>query len=382
MQPVVLSVSDFVAYLNQTLEVAYPYVEIEGELSNFRVSKNKWVYFDIKDETASVRCFGTVYMLPGPLEDGMMVRIAGSPRLHPLYNFSFNVQSVVPVGEGALRKAADLLAAKLTAEGLFDEARKRPLPYPPKHVALITAGGSAAYADFTKIAGERWGGLKIEHYDVLVQGSESPAQIVAALERVNKSADLPDVVVIVRGGGSAEDLAGFNDERVVRAVASSRVPTLVAIGHEVDLSLAELAADKRASTPSNAAELLLPDKHVELRQLERAGKQLDTYLLQIVSLRQKMLDQTQKQLDVQLHIVLQRALERLMYAKAMLGAYSPLRPLTQGFALVTQEGVVVRSVKSLKPGDDIQVKLTDGEVVSQVKSVEKVKEKQGNGQTK
>ncbi len=102
---------------NQTLEVAYPFVEIEGELANFRVSKNKWVYFDIKDDTASVRCFGTVYSLPGPLEDGMMVRIAGSPRLYPLYNFSFNIQSIVPMGEGAIRKAADLLAAKLEDKG-------------------------------------------------------------------------------------------------------------------------------------------------------------------------------------------------------------------------------------------------------------------------
>ncbi|MCA9327515.1 exodeoxyribonuclease VII large subunit, partial [Candidatus Saccharibacteria bacterium] len=114
----VLGVSEFVAYVNQTLEVAYPHLEVEGELSNFRVSKNKWVYFDLKDETASLRCFATVYALPGPLEDGMVVRAAGSPRVHPLYNFSFNVQHIVPVGEGSLRRAADLLAAKLEKEGL------------------------------------------------------------------------------------------------------------------------------------------------------------------------------------------------------------------------------------------------------------------------
>ena len=165
------SVSDFVAVLNQTLEFAYPYVEVQGELSNFRVSKNRWVYFDLKDEAASLKCFATVYALPGPLEDGMVVRVVGSPRLHPLYNFSFQVQSIVPVGEGALRRAADLLAAKLEKEGLFDPTRKRALPYPPRRVALITAGDSAAYADFIKITSARWGGLAIDHYSVLVRAN-------------------------------------------------------------------------------------------------------------------------------------------------------------------------------------------------------------------
>src|SRR6185369_6914352 len=140
----IFGVSDFVAYLNQTLEIAYPYVTIEGELTNFRVSKNRWVYFDLKDDESSVKFFGTVYTLPGPLEDGMVVRVSGSPRLHQQYGFSVNFQTIQPVGEGALRRAADLLAAKLEAEGLFAPERKRFLPYPPARIALITAGGSAA----------------------------------------------------------------------------------------------------------------------------------------------------------------------------------------------------------------------------------------------
>jgi exodeoxyribonuclease VII large subunit len=371
METVVFSVSDFVAYLNQTLELAYTYVEVEGELSNFRVSKNKWVYFDIKDETATVRCFGTVYMLPGPLEDGMLVRIAGSPRLHPLYNFSFNVQSVVPVGHGALRKAADLLMAKLAAEGLFEESRKRPLPFPPERIALVTAGGSAAYADFVKIAAARWGGLQIVHYDVLVQGEQSASQVVRALEQINKSAELADVAVLVRGGGSAEDLAAFNDERVVRAVAGSRVPTLVAIGHEVDLSLAELAADRRASTPSNAAELLLPDKHAELSRTMASRRQLATVLVQTVATRRVTLRHSREQLTRQLTQVFAQAEQQLGFARSLLLAYRPLRPLDQGFALVLQKGAIVRSVAAVKPGDEIEVKLTDGEMLSQVKSIKK-----------
>ncbi|HLF66193.1 MAG TPA: exodeoxyribonuclease VII large subunit, partial [Gammaproteobacteria bacterium] len=140
MQELIFTPSDFVAVLNQTLEFAYPLVAIEGELANVRVSRGKWVYFDIKDDSSSVKCFGTVYMLPGPIEEGMMVRIVASPRLHPLYNFSLNLQSVIAVGEGSLKRAADLLLAKLQKEGLFDESRKRTVPFAPEKIGLITSG--------------------------------------------------------------------------------------------------------------------------------------------------------------------------------------------------------------------------------------------------
>src|SRR3989344_9661398 len=162
----VFTPSDFVAVLNQTLEFAYPLVTIEGELATVRVSRNKWAYFDVKDESASIKCFGTVYMLPGPIEEGMMVRIVASPRLHPLYNFSLNLQSVIAVGEGSLKRAADLLLAKLQKEGLFDESRKRTVPFAPEKIGLITSGESAAYADFIRILNERWGGVLVQHYDV------------------------------------------------------------------------------------------------------------------------------------------------------------------------------------------------------------------------
>ncbi|MBP7857885.1 MAG: exodeoxyribonuclease VII large subunit [Candidatus Saccharimonadales bacterium] len=364
------SVSDFVVALNQTLEFAYSYVEVQGELSNFRVSKNKWVYFDLKDETASLKCFTTVYALPGPLEDGMVVRVAGSPRLHPLYNFSFQVQSIVPIGEGALRRAADLLAAKLEAEGLFDASRKRPLPYPPRRIALITAGDSAAYADFMKISNARWGGLHIVHYNVLVQGEQAPGEIVAALKRVNESDAAPDVVVMVRGGGSADDLAAWSDERVVRAVAGSRVPTLVAIGHEIDVSLAELAADSRASTPSNAAELLLPDRKEELRHLRAYLRRLDEQLMVSITRRRTGLVMLTERLDEELRQVAQLARQRLTTAQSLLAAYDPVRPLSQGYAFVqASSGKTVTRAAQLQEGNEIEVKFIDGKVVSQVKTV-------------
>lgn len=355
-----LGVSEFVAYVNQTLEVAYPYLEIEGELANFRVSKNKWVYFDIKDETASVRCFGTVYALPGPLEDGMMVRIAGSPRLHPLYNFSFTIQSIVPVGEGALRRAADLLAAKLEAEGLFDPARKRPLPYPPTEIALITAGDSAAYADFIKVAAGRWGGLTIRHYDVQVQGEQAPAQIVQALTQANEALHLPQVIVLVRGGGSADDLATFSDERVVRAVAASRVPTLVAIGHEIDISLAELAADMRASTPSNAAELLLPDRKEALRHVRTTATMLDDALAMTVKQRRDGLAHIRTQLDERLKLVYESVKRHLYTVQNLLQAYDPARPLQQGYVLVHHENALVTAAHQLAIGNNVTLQFADG----------------------
>ncbi len=146
-----LSVSDFVELLNQTLDYAYSGVVIVGELANLRVSKNRWVYFDLKDAESTVKFFGTVYQLPGPLEDGMILKVRGQPRLHNLYGFSVNVQSMRPAGEGTIKRAAELLQAKLTTEGLFDDSRKRPLPYPPVRIGLIASRQSAAYADFIKI---------------------------------------------------------------------------------------------------------------------------------------------------------------------------------------------------------------------------------------
>ncbi len=365
----VFGVSDFVAALNQTLDFAYPYVEVEGELSNFRVSKNKWVYFDLKDETASLKCFATIYALPGPLEDGMVVRVAGSPRLHPLYNFSFQVQAIVPVGEGALRRAADLLAAKLAKEGLFDESRKRSLPYPPKQIALITAGDSAAYADFVKIVNARWGGLVITHYNVLVQGENAPGEITAALAAANQTEAPPEVIVLVRGGGSADDLAAWSDERVVRAVAASRAPTLVAIGHEVDTCLAELASDMRASTPSNAAELLVPDKKDVLRQVHQMATQFDHALTGAVTEKRRTLGVIADMLDSGLQEVYASAVRQIETAKRLMLAYDPKRPLAQGYTLVYKDGAVVTRADTLAAGDTIEVKFTDGNVASQVKSV-------------
>ena len=356
-----LSVSDCVAVINQTLDYAIPSLTVEGEVANFRVSRGKWVYFDLKDETAVLRCFAVVYALGMPLENGMVVRAHGSPRLHPLYNFSLTVNVVTPVGEGALRRAADLLRQKLTAEGLFDAARKRVLPAAPRHIALQTAADSAAYSDFVKIHLSRWGGVAVDHYDTQVQGEAAAGQIVNAIAAVNARPELPDVIVLTRGGGSAEDLAVFNDERVVRAVAGSRVPTLVAIGHEKDISLAEAAADVRASTPSNAAELLFPDRRGEKQRLIHLERSLNATLLSVVSDKKQQVTHYIQQLRDSLRRTASATWQALDAKETLLGALDPRRPLEQGYALVRAvDGSIVRRTATIMPPAILEIELQDG----------------------
>jgi exodeoxyribonuclease VII large subunit len=360
VHPVELSVSQFVALLNQTLEYAYGGVVITGEMANFRVSKNRWVYFDLKDEGATVKFFGSVYQLPGPLEEGMILKVRGTPKLHNLYGFSVNVANIQLAGEGTIKRAAELLKAKLLAEGLFDEARKRLLPYPPQSIGLVTSTQSAAYADFIKIINARWQGLSIQVINVQVQGEAAPEQITAALEQFNSLAAPPDVLVMIRGGGSAEDLAAFSTEAVTRAVAASRVPTLVAIGHEVDLSLAELAADRRASTPSNAAELLVPDRANVLAGLQEVVSLLEhSGRRQVVAARND-LKLRAAGLDQEVSDRLTRLKTALAGYPTLLSVLNPKAILRRGYAIVRQSGQAVRSAKNLKPGDIVDVSLAEG----------------------
>jgi exodeoxyribonuclease VII large subunit len=365
-QAIVFGVSDFVAATNQTLEFAYPSVMIEGELSNFKVSKNKWIYFDLKDDQASVRFFGTVYMLPGPLEDGMLVRVRGTPRLHPLYGFSVTVQSMQPVGEGSIRRASNLLQAKLAAEGLFDDERKRLLPYPPERIGFIASNESAAYADFMKILGNRWGGMEIIHVDVQVQGELAAGQVVRAVEQLNLLADPPEVIVITRGGGSPDDLQTFSTEQVTRAIAASRIPTLVAIGHEIDVSLAELAADQRASTPSNAAELLTPDKKSLLRGLEDVALQFEQAAYDSIGAARETLVTRAETLNRRLDSTLQSARQQLEMSSRILAAINPASVLQRGYAIVRSDGKVVSTAAGLKAGAIVNIEFKDGHKVARV----------------
>ncbi|MBQ3306503.1 exodeoxyribonuclease VII large subunit [Candidatus Saccharibacteria bacterium] len=256
------SVSEFLEVLNQTLEYSYASILVEGEVSGFKVNQGKWVFFDLKDEQGSISCFMPLWELRTELEDGMKVVVRGFPKVTNWGKFSFTVRQIMPVGEGSIKKSFEKLKAKLEKEGLFDPAKKRSLPENLTKIGVISSTSAAGYADFCKIINARWGGLDIQVCHTQVQGLIAPDQIIRALKYLNERQEV-QVIAIIRGGGSADDLACFNDEALVRAIAASKIPVITGIGHEIDESLSDLAADIRASTPSNCAELLSKDRKTE-----------------------------------------------------------------------------------------------------------------------
>lgn len=328
------SVSDFIAITNQTLEYAYPSVEVEGEVASFKVNQGKFVFFDIKDTGGSVGCFMMAWQLRVPIEDGMKVIVTASPKLTQWGKFSLTVKAVRPSGEGALKKSFELLKAKLELEGLFAPERKRILPRIPQHIAVISSTQAAGYADFIKILGDRWGGVKVDVAHVQVQGTTAPDQIIRALEYFNQLEILPEVIVIIRGGGSADDLSAFNDELLVRAIASSRVPTLVGVGHEIDESLADLAADVRAATPSNAAQIIVPDRmeliraaHIQVQSLlPRMLQAIDQYKNTVRGLLGQTLQTIERALD--------ERVRDFTSIRTVLAQLDPHTVLARGYAIV------------------------------------------------
>ena len=409
MEPQIISVTQFVDIINETLGFAYPQVVIEGEVSSFKINQGKWVFFDLKDQANVINCFMTVHQLKLPLEDGMKIRVTGSPKVTKYSKFSFTVRAVELAGEGALRRAMELLRAKLDNEGLFDPTRKRQLPKYPRSIGLITASTSAAYADFIKILAARWGGLNVRLADVTVQGATAPDQIIAALDYFNTATPPVDVLVLIRGGGSLEDLAAFSTEPVARAVAASRTPIIVGVGHEIDFSLADYAADVRAATPTDAARLVVADRRelaaavtelsrrnasgldaaLDRRRLsvDRAVTRLESYLhhpreqltTRIAQLW-RGLDrvnasghQQAARTDALLHEL--RGFERQVVAERrarlagltrLLRGFDAQTTLERGYAIVRHDNQIVHASDSLKPGDRLMIQLAKGTTTTNV----------------
>lgn len=359
---IIYTVTDFVAICNQILEVSFGSVQITGELANFKISKNRWIYFDLKDENASLRFFGNVNQLPGPLEDGMILNIRGAPQLHPKFGFSITVLSMQLSGEGTIIKAAQLLEQRLLKEGLFDPARKRQLAYPPIAVGVISSAESAGYGDFIKIINERWAGLNVSLIDVQVQGEKAPDQLVQAIQYFNQHTSDIEVLVIIRGGGSSDDLQAFSHESVTRAVAASRIPTLVAIGHESDISLAEKAADLRASTPSNAAQLLTPDKSNELKRLSNTRETIAQHTKQKIALQMNNLLNTRANVVKDLVQIDNKLKQDLKFIKKNLKLLDPKTQLKRGFVIVKQNEHFVSRVSELNSRNNMNLQFYDGTV--------------------
>lgn len=384
----VLTVSEFVEVVNFTLEDTLGRLMVEGEVGEFKIIHKKWVTFTLKDKESSVNCFMTLWQYRGQIEDGMLVKAVGKPRLRNKGFFSFVLESVTPSGEGALKRAFELLKRKLEAEGLFAPERKRALPRFPQHIALITSREAAAYSDFLKVLGARMGGVTVSFLRTQVQGEDAPRQIMAALEQANTDLLNLDVMVLVRGGGSLEDLQAFNDEQVVRAVASSRTPTVVGIGHERDITLAELAADVRASTPSNAAELMvrsreevlgdiaykksqlsqawrdaLADKNLQVTRAVMALKgtitatsnQVGNYITRLQGFRQRF------------HLTIAEQQKRVVGMARMLASLSPENTLKRGYSITKMiDGRLVRRKAAVHSGEVIISTVQDGDITSTV----------------
>lgn len=332
----IYSVSDFQALTNQILETSFSGVTVEGEVSEFKVNQNKYVFFNLKDEESSIGCFMTVWQLHYPLEDGMKIIVRATPKLTTWGKFSLTVHALQPVGEGSLKKSFEALKKKLSQEGLFDPTKKRPLPSPIRKIGVISSIQAAGYADFCKILNERWGGLEVITAHVQVQGLVAPEQMIRAFKYFNERNEV-DVIALIRGGGSADDLASFNDEELVRTIASSKIPVITGIGHEVDQSLSDLAANLEASTPSNVAQMLTPDKRAVKREInnlvERSYEAIITHINTSKDLSTQYFTQTSDSLLRQIDQISQK----IKGYQQLLEHVNPLNVLKNGYALLRGE---------------------------------------------
>jgi exodeoxyribonuclease VII large subunit len=389
MDDLVFSVGEFVGVFNQTLDAAYPKVVITGEVISANIWRDRLVFFDIKDDEASLSCMIPLSMLGTQLEDGMQVRIVGKPRLSQKGRLSINVHAVIPEGEGALQRAFVLLKQKLESQGLFDKERKRPLPEYPESIAVVTAGQSAAWADFQKIIAERWPLCTIYLFDCQVQGDVAAGQIVKSIESINQSADKIDLLAIVRGGGSLEDLQSFNDETVVRAVAGSRTPTITGVGHESDTTLIDYVSDFRASTPTNAAQVAVPDWQQVVAEISYVREQLadtiqssidEKYRRAVNSLRVierlggtgqiKEQIQHMKMLisDREKHIISDN-INEIKHYQSILQALDPRTVLKRGYAIARINNMTTNGV-GVKVGDELTLEFENVNLKSEVKDVQ------------
>ncbi|MBQ2643774.1 exodeoxyribonuclease VII large subunit [Candidatus Saccharibacteria bacterium] len=354
-----LTPTEFLAVTNQNLEYAFSGVTLEGEVASFKINQGKWVFFDVKDAESSVSCFMTLFQLRMPLKDGMKVTVRGVPKVTKWGKFSFTVTAVMPVGEGSLKKSYELLKKKLTNEGLFNVERKRPLPGDLTRLGVVSSVDAAGYADFVKILNARWGGIDVQVAHTQVQGMDAPDQIIRALKYFNERSEV-QAIAILRGGGSADDLACFNDEELVRTIATSKIPIITGIGHEVDESLADLAADVRASTPSNAAEMLTPDKRsIKITVNDSVLRVKNVVLNKIESAsREKVEKMNQLSRDIKGRI--DNYASGLEQKLKILEALNPEGILKQGYAILTGK---------IFPGGVVKITTYKQEIKAEIKEI-------------
>lgn len=363
---------------------------VRGELSNYKMYPSGHHYFSMKDGEGALRCVMFRREAMGVRfrpENGMKVIAFGRVSVFPRDGqYQLYVSALTPDGVGDLYVAFEQLKERLRREGLFDPERKKPLPAFPGRIALVTSSAGAAVRDMLRILGARWPMAEVAVVPVRVQGEEAPGEIAAAIDWVNRHA-LADLIITGRGGGSMEDLWAFNDESVARAIFRSDIPVISAVGHEPDVTIADFVADLRAATPSNAAELAVPDQEEirarveqlslrmrtaaerELRQARAAlARWSESRALQdpmnFVADRRVLLDYQRGRLASSLSVSLNREKQRLGRLAAALDAMSPLKVLARGYAVARKaDGSVVSSVGAVKAGDRLRLRVSDGEIL-------------------
>lgn len=373
---------------------------IRGELSNYKIYPSGHHYFTLKDSESSLRCVmfkSSASKLRFRPESGMGVTAFGRVSVFPRDGaYQLYCTDLMPEGVGDLQVAYEQLKAKLAAEGLFDPKHKKKLPPFPKRIAIITSSAGAAVHDMIRILGQRWPMTKVVLLPVRVQGVEAPPEIVGAIRYANRH-KVADLIITGRGGGSIEDLWAFNDERVARAIYESELPVISAVGHEPDVTIADYVADVRASTPSNAAELAVPNvrdirellDNLSIRRTQAMHKKISTLESKLDELKKRKVLQTpmacvdskRAELDYMKDKFIAAA-DRSNSAKrrefvrlaASLDAMSPLKVLGRGYAIAADDkGQLVRSVSNIKPDDKIRLSVSDGVIKCRVEESEAIK---------
>jgi len=397
---VIWSVTELNRHVRQVLESDYRLqdVWVSGEVSNLSQPSSGHMYFTLKDESGSLRCVmwrpDVVKLLLIP-HDGEAVEVHGRISVYEAGGqYQLYADRIRPAGEGVLFREFLRLKESLEAEGLFAPERKRELPEKPNRIGVVTSPSAAAFRDVIHVLRRRYPLVEVVLSPTPVQGEEAPAKIVAALQALNDFAK-PDVILMIRGGGSLEDLWAFNDEAVVRAVANSEAPVVSGIGHETDLILTDFAADVRAPTPSAAAEIATPDRQELQMDIQELGDRLDrSFTDQLLELHRQLIERKTALVRVSPHAkvlnatqqvddLFQRATATMRHGISLrraaldglaqtLRVIGPSSVLARGFALVSKgdDGSIVRSVKQISAGDLLQVRVSDGRFEAEARSDE------------
>lgn len=369
---------------------------VRGEISNYKMYPSGHHYFTLKDENAALKCvmFKTsASKLRFRPENGMKVIAMGRITVYPRDGaFQLYCSAMSMDGIGDLYAAFEQLKAKLAAQGLFAPEHKKPLPQFPKTIGIVTSSAGAAVHDMLRILKKRYPIVKVRLLPVRVQGAEAPGEIAAAIRYANRY-KLADLLIVGRGGGSIEDLWAFNDERVAYAIYASEIPVISAVGHEPDVTISDYVADLRAATPSNAAELAVPDQAALQQSMDAAASAMASALSgKLRHARQRLhvlaqspalvsptgyLEQRKQSLEhLKSRLIgaqmqqIQRKKQRYIGNTAKLDAMSPLKVLTRGYSIVSaDDGTIVRSVRQTAPGREVQVMLSDGSLRATVSDI-------------